>query len=87
MQQRQPPRKIRPAPAPGVGGLSTRGDARWRVLTRNGSNTGSFSVAWLAPGRGFAILITTNAFDTTAPTGRTVEAAVTPRLAESASAS
>ena len=41
-----------------------------RVLTHNGSNTGNFSVAWLAPERGFAILVTTNAFDTVAPTGR-----------------
>lgn len=27
-------------------------------------------MAWLAPERGFAILVTTNAFDTTALTGR-----------------
>jgi CubicO group peptidase (beta-lactamase class C family) len=54
-----------------IGWITTsRGWGNGRVLTHNGSNTGNFSVAWLAPERGFAILVTTNAFDATAPTGR-----------------
>lgn len=37
-----------------------RGWAGGRTLTHSGSNTLSYSVAWLAPGRGFAVLVATN---------------------------
>jgi D-alanyl-D-alanine carboxypeptidase len=48
----------------GMGWLITsRSWANGRTLTHNGTNTGNFSVTWMAPGRGFAVLATTNSYD------------------------
>lgn len=52
-------------PAPGHGyalgwGTATRDWAGGVALTHNGSNTMNYSVAWLAPQRGFAVLVVSN---------------------------
>jgi CubicO group peptidase (beta-lactamase class C family) len=40
--------------------ITRRNWARGEILTHNGSNTMSFSVAWLAPAEGFAVIVVTN---------------------------
>jgi CubicO group peptidase (beta-lactamase class C family) len=61
----------------GLGWLVTsRSWANGRTLTHDGTNTGNHSVTWMAPGRGFAVLGVTNAYDpaATARTARALDA-------------
>jgi CubicO group peptidase (beta-lactamase class C family) len=44
--------------------ITSRSWAGGRTLTHNGTNTGFGSVTWMAPLRGFAVLATTNSWDT-----------------------
>jgi len=45
--------------------VTSRTWADGRTLTHNGSNTGNYSVTWMAPLRGFAVLAVTNCYDGT----------------------
>jgi hypothetical protein len=45
--------------------VTSRTWAEGRTLTHNGSNTGNYSVTWMAPLRGFAVLAVTNCYDGT----------------------
>jgi CubicO group peptidase (beta-lactamase class C family) len=58
-------------------GVTSRTWAEGRTLTHNGSNTGNYSVTWMAPLRGFAVLAVTNCYDgtETARSSRALDAA------------
>lgn len=45
--------------------VTSRTWAGGRTLTHNGSNTGNYSVTWMAPLRGFGVLAVTNCYDGT----------------------
>jgi CubicO group peptidase (beta-lactamase class C family) len=45
--------------------VTSRTWADGRTLTHNGTNTGNYSVTWMAPLRGFAVLAVTNCYDGT----------------------
>jgi CubicO group peptidase (beta-lactamase class C family) len=45
--------------------VTSRTWAEGRTLTHSGSNTGNYSVTWMAPLRGFAVLAVTNCYDGT----------------------
>jgi CubicO group peptidase (beta-lactamase class C family) len=48
----------------GMGWVITNRDwANGRTLTHDGTNTGNYSVTWMAPTRGFAVLGLTNSYD------------------------
>jgi CubicO group peptidase (beta-lactamase class C family) len=55
---------VSPTATYGLGWLITSRDwANGRALTHDGSNTANHSLVWVAPGRGFAVLAVTNAYD------------------------
>ena len=43
--------------------VTSRTWANGRTLTHDGTNTGNYSVTWIAPTRGFAILGLSNSYD------------------------
>lgn len=46
--------------------ITSRAWANGRTLTHNGTNTANYSVTWMAPGRGFAVLGVSNSYDSSA---------------------
>lgn len=43
--------------------ITSRSWANGRTLTHDGTNTGNYSVTWVAPERGFAVLGLSNSYD------------------------
>lgn len=46
--------------------ITNRAWANGRTLTHNGTNTANYSVTWMAPNRGFAVLGVSNSYDSSA---------------------